>query len=58
MNLLDSKPESDVLIIDGASLMNTIAPKTPKTFGDYAMKDILPEVQHYSDNYKRTDIFF
>ena len=56
--LPESKPESDVLIVDGASLVNTVAPKTPKTFEEYAKNDILPLVQNYSNAHKRTDIIF
>ena len=58
VQLPESKPESDVLIVDGASLVNTVAPKTPKTFEEYAQNDILPLVQNYSHTHKRTDIIF
>ena len=58
VELLDTKPEADVLIVDGAFLVNTVMPKTPNTFEEYARKDILPKVEHYSGNYKRTDIIF
>ena len=58
VELPDTKPETDVLIVDGAFLVNTVTPKTPKTFEEYARKDILPKVEHYSSNYKRTDIIF
>lgn len=58
VKLPETKPESDVLIVDGASLVYTVTPKTPKTFEEYARKDILPKVEHYSSNHKRTDIIF
>ncbi|CAE1315726.1 unnamed protein product [Acanthosepion pharaonis] len=55
VELPNTKPETDVLIVDGAFLVNTV---TPKTFEEYARQDILPKVQYYSNNYKRTDINF
>ncbi|CAE1322710.1 unnamed protein product [Acanthosepion pharaonis] len=58
VELPDTKPETDVLIVDGAFLVNTVTPRTPKTFEEYARQDILPKVQYYSNNYKRTDIIF
>ena len=58
VELPSSKPKSDVLIVDGASLVNAISPKTPKTFKEYAEKDILPQIERYSDKYQRTDIVF
>ena len=54
----ETKPESDVLIVDGAALVNTVAPRTPKTFEEYAREDILPKVEYYSTKHKRTDIIF
>ena len=58
VTLPETKPESDVLIVDGAALVNIVAPRTPKTFEEYARKDILPKVEYYSTKYKRTDIIF
>lgn len=56
VELPEKKPETDVLIVD--SLVNTVRPKTPKTFAEYARNDILPEVEYFGVTYKRTDIIF
>ncbi|CAE1318539.1 unnamed protein product [Acanthosepion pharaonis] len=56
VELPDTKPETDV--VDGAFLVNTITPRKPKTFEECTRQDILPKVQYYSSNYKRTDIIF
>ena len=58
VTLPETKPESDVLIVDGAALVNTVAPRTPNTFEEYARKDTLPKVEYYSTKHKRTDIIF
>ena len=55
VELPDTKPETDVLIVDGAFLVKTVMPKTLKTF---ANKDMLSKVEYHSGNYKRTDIIF
>ena len=41
VELTSPKHESGVLTVDGTSLMNAISPKIPKTFKEYAEKDIL-----------------
>ena len=58
VTLPETKPESDILIVDGAALVNNLAPRTPKTFEEYAREDILPKVEYYSTKHKRTDIIF
>ena len=65
VNLLESKvatpetkPQTDVLLIDGAGLVNAFPPRTPKTFDEYATQDILPKVLQYSSQHKRTDMIF
>ena len=58
VTLPETKPESDVLIVDGSALVNTVAPRTPKSFEEYARTDILPKVEYYSMTHKRTDIIF
>ena len=58
VTLPETKPESDVLIVDGAALGNTVAQRTPNTFEEYARKDTLPKVEYYSTKHKRTDIIF
>lgn len=40
----DVEPEADTIIIDGSALVNTLPPRTLKTFEDYAMLDVLPTV--------------
>eukprot|EP00058_Branchiostoma_floridae_P021206 XP_002606696.1 hypothetical protein BRAFLDRAFT_72537 [Branchiostoma floridae] len=54
----DVEPQADTIIIDGSALVNTLLPRTSKTFEDYAILDVLPIVQAYSTKYKRTDIVF
>jgi len=54
----DIQPECDVVIIDGSALVNSLAPKSSKTFEDYAVQDIVPKIQIYSLKYARTDIVF
>ena len=58
VKLPESEPETDVFIVDGSALVNTVAPKTSKTFKDYASTDILPLVYAYSRKHNRTDIIF
>ncbi|KAJ8333969.1 hypothetical protein SKAU_G00412880 [Synaphobranchus kaupii] len=54
----DMGPEADCIIIDGSALVNSLPPRTSKTFEDYAALDVLPTIQAYSTKYKRTDIVF
>lgn len=56
--LLDSQPECDVIIIDGAALVHSLSPKTSKTFEEYAVRDVVPKIRSYSSKYERTDIVF
>lgn len=56
--LADVEPKGDAIIIDGSALVNTLTPRSSKTFEDYAMLDVLPKVLTYSTKYKRTDIVF
>jgi len=58
VTLPDAKPEADVIIIDGSALVNSLPPRTSKTFEEYAALDVVPTVQAYSSTYKRTDIVF
>lgn len=58
VTLPEKKPESDVLIVDGSALVNTLPPRSPKTFDEYARMDILPRIETYSNTYRRTDIVF
>ena len=54
----ETKPQTDVVIVDGSSLVNTVTPKASKTFEEYAQQDILPKVEYYCGSHKRTDIVF
>ena len=54
----DTEPEADTIIIDGSALVNSMHPRTSKTFDDYARVHVLPTMQAFSAKYKRTDIVF
>lgn len=50
--------EADTIIIDGSTLVNSLPPRTSKTFEEYAVLDVLPTIQSYLTKYSRTDIVF
>ncbi|XP_056134724.1 mucin-5AC [Lampris incognitus] len=50
--------QGDTVIIDGSALINTLPPRTSKTFDDYAKEDIIQKVESYGAKYKRVDIVF
>ena len=54
----DTKPNATAIVIDGSALVNSLPPRTSKTFGEYAMLDVLPKVQAFCSTYNRTDIVF
>ena len=54
----EAEPYADTIIIDGAALVNSLPPRSSKTFEEYAMLDILPTIHAYSTKYSRTDIVF
>lgn len=56
--LPETKPEADAIMIDGSALINSVPPRGVKTFQKYATDDILPKIQRYSSEYKRTDLVF
>ena len=58
VTILDTEPPADVIIIDGSALVNSLPPRSSKTFEDYAVNDVLPTAQAYSAKYKKTDIVF
>ncbi|KAJ8351997.1 hypothetical protein SKAU_G00234730 [Synaphobranchus kaupii] len=58
VTLPDTEPKADGIIIDGSALINSLPPRTSKTFDEYAALDVLPTIQVYSSKYKRTDILF
>ena len=47
VTLPDSEPEGDTIIIDGSALINSLPPRSSKTFDDYAKEDILPKVESF-----------
>ena len=53
VTLPDSEPEGDTIIIDGSALINSLPPRSPKTFADYAKEDILPKVESFGTKFKR-----
>ena len=52
------KPEAEVLIAGGAFLVNTLTPRAPKTFQEYACKDMIPKVYQDCTAHKRTEMVF
>ena len=44
----NTEPQADVIIIDGSALLNSLPPRSSKTFEDYAINDVLSTVQAYS----------
>lgn len=58
VDLPESAPEGDCIIIDGAALINAIPPRTSKTFDDYVNEDILPKIQSFGSKYDRVDLIF
>ena len=58
VTLPDSEPKADTIIIDGSALINSLPPRSPKTFNDYAKEDILPKVESFGTKFKRVDVIF
>ena len=56
VDAFDKKPESDVLIIDGSALVNSLSPKTSRTFEEYAVQNVVPIIHTFSSKHTRTDI--
>ena len=54
----EAEPDTDIIIIDGAALVNSLPARSSKSFEEYAMLDVLPAMQAYSTKYKRIDIVF
>lgn len=51
-------PPTEVVIIDGAAMVNSKAPGAAKTFDDYAKDVITPYVDSYAERYTRVDVVF
>ena len=49
----DTEP---AIIINGSAMINTLTPRSAKTFEDFAAMEVLPTLQLYSAKYKRPDI--
>eukprot|EP00795_Rhopilema_esculentum_P005341 gene5341-513_t len=58
VNMPDTEPSADTIIVDGSALVNASAPGRSKTFKEYAEKNILPKIIRYSSKYRRTDLVF
>ena len=58
ITLPDNEPQADVIIIDGSALVNSLPPRSSKTFEEYATLDVIPRIRAYSIYYERTDIVF
>ena len=54
----DNKPDATAIVTDGSALVNSLPPRAQRTFGEYAMLDVLPIVQSFCSTYNRTDIVF
>ena len=52
----DSRPETDVSIMDGAVLVNFLRPGGCKTFGDYAANVFVPHIKIEQNKAQRVDI--
>ena len=54
----ENRPDATVIVIDGSALVNSLPPRAKRTFGEYAMLDVLPKVQSFCSFINRTDIVF
>ena len=43
----DNKPDATAIVIDGSALVNSLPPRAQRTFGEYAMLDLLPKVRWF-----------
>ena len=58
VTLPDAEPVTDAIIIDGSALVNSLPPRTSKTFAEYAEMEFIPKVVACANRYHRTDIVF
>jgi len=49
-------PDVDVMVLDGAVLVNILHPRKSKTFEEYAKLVFLPHIAAYAQSVKRVDI--
>jgi len=58
VTLPDAEPATDAIIIDGSALVNTLPPRTSKTFAEYSEMEFISKVDTCARKYHRTDIVF
>ena len=51
-------PNVDLLVIDGASLVNSKQPGSSRTFDDYSNYIILPHIEYLAQNHSRAEVVF
>ena len=52
----NTEPHADAMIVDGSALVNSLPPRSSKTFEDYTVSVVLPAIKSFSIKYKSTDI--
>ena len=45
ITLPDNEPQADVITIDGSALVNSLPPRSSKTFEEYATLDVIPTIR-------------
>ena len=58
VNLPETEPTDDTIIIDWSALIYALPPSTARTFEDYANEKIIPRVQRYGAKYNRVYVIF
>ena len=56
MLLTDKTPDTDVIILDGAAIVNILRPIDTRTFDDYAQKVFIPFLEKQLQSASRVDI--
>ena len=52
----NNESQANAMIVDGSALVNSLPPRSSKTFEDYAVSVVLPAIKSFSIKYKSTDI--
>ena len=55
---LREPPQSDMVIINGAAIVNALKPDAGMTFKDYAANKFIPRISKLSSNVKGIDVVF
>ena len=55
---LSEPPQSDMVIIDGAAIVNALKPHAGMTFKDYVANKFIPRISRLLSNVKRIDVVF